>query len=151
SYEDYLDSQISATDLFYLEDIDLARKLIELGYRSNAEIMTRNQFVAQKEAAEQARLLALKKVPKKIFSSGKDLSGFPVLQALAEREIPIRNGTLSTIVYIRDFNAKGHEISGYVDYGERIRTEDLEPVFELKKRFLPALFDLSYYNWYKIF
>ncbi|EFJ28131.1 hypothetical protein SELMODRAFT_411413 [Selaginella moellendorffii] len=122
-YEEYLDSQISATDLFYLEDIDLARKLIELGYRSNAEIMTRSQFVAQKEAAEQARLLALKKVPKKIFSSGKDLSGFPVLQALAEREIPIRNGTLSTIVYIRDFNAKGHEVVAEGDAGVMFKSK----------------------------
>ena len=28
SYEDYLDSQISATDLYYLEDEDLARQLV---------------------------------------------------------------------------------------------------------------------------
>ena len=28
SYEDYLDSQISPTDLYYLEDEDLARQLV---------------------------------------------------------------------------------------------------------------------------
>ena len=28
TYEDYLDSQISATDLYYLEDEDLARQLV---------------------------------------------------------------------------------------------------------------------------
>lgn len=33
SYEDYLDSQITKTDLFYLEDVELARQLVELGYR----------------------------------------------------------------------------------------------------------------------
>ena len=30
-YEEYLDSQISATDMFYLEDVELARHLVELG------------------------------------------------------------------------------------------------------------------------
>lgn len=40
------------------------------------------------------------------------------------------------------------QISGYIDYTERMRTDDLEPVFLHKKRFLPKAFDLSYYNWY---
>ncbi len=31
SYEDYLDKQITTTDLYYLEDIELARQLVELG------------------------------------------------------------------------------------------------------------------------
>ena len=31
TYEDYLDSQITATDMYYLEDIDLTRQLVELG------------------------------------------------------------------------------------------------------------------------
>jgi hypothetical protein len=31
-YEDYLDRQITSTDLYYLEDIELARQLVELGY-----------------------------------------------------------------------------------------------------------------------
>ena len=31
SYEDYLDKQITPTDLYYLEDIELARQLVELG------------------------------------------------------------------------------------------------------------------------
>jgi len=30
-YEDYLDHQITATDMFYLEDVELARHLVELG------------------------------------------------------------------------------------------------------------------------
>jgi hypothetical protein len=30
-YEDYLDSQITATDMYYLEDIHRARYLVELG------------------------------------------------------------------------------------------------------------------------
>jgi hypothetical protein len=31
SYEAYLDSQITSTDMFYLEDIHRARYLVELG------------------------------------------------------------------------------------------------------------------------
>lgn len=31
----------------------------------------------------------------------------------------MRSGRLSTIVYIRDCNAGGQEVSGYVDYGHR--------------------------------
>lgn len=42
----------------------------------------------------------------------------------------------------------GEQISGYIDYAERMRTDDLEPVFLHKCRFLPKEFDLSYYNWY---
>ncbi len=30
-YEDYLDSQINTTDVYYLEDVELARHLVELG------------------------------------------------------------------------------------------------------------------------
>jgi hypothetical protein len=32
TYEEYLDSQISAVDRYYLEDESLARQLVELGY-----------------------------------------------------------------------------------------------------------------------
>ena len=37
TYEDYLDSQITKTDLYYLEDQELARQLVELGYRGSGE------------------------------------------------------------------------------------------------------------------
>ena len=39
SYEDFLDSQITATDLYYLEDEELARQLVELGYRGSGEVL----------------------------------------------------------------------------------------------------------------
>ena len=40
-------------------------------------------------------------------------------QALQQREESVRNGKLTTIIFIRDQNAKGQEISGYIDYGHR--------------------------------
>ena len=57
TYEDYLDSQISATDIYYLEDEDLARQLVELGYRGSGETLKRDEFMARKKAAEQVHKL----------------------------------------------------------------------------------------------
>ncbi len=44
SYEDYLDSQLTTTDLYYLEDEDIARQLVELGYRGNGDVMKKEVF-----------------------------------------------------------------------------------------------------------
>lgn len=38
-YEEYLDKQITATDMFYLGDVSLARQLVELGYHGNGEVI----------------------------------------------------------------------------------------------------------------
>lgn len=51
------------------------------------------------------------------------MGGFPFLAALAEREEMVRNGKLTTIIFIRDFNAKGQEVSGYIDYAHRLKLE----------------------------
>ncbi len=50
TYEEYLDSQISAKDLYYLEDEDLARQLVELGYRGGE--LKREEFEQRKKNAE---------------------------------------------------------------------------------------------------
>ena len=68
-------------------------------------------------------------------------------QALAQREEAVRNGKLTTIVFIRDRNSKKQEISGYIDFAHRLKTENLEPVFDRKRRFLPKASDLSFFNW----
>eukprot|EP00741_Cyanophora_paradoxa_P018969 tig00021108_g18312.t1 len=147
TYEDYLDSQITSTDLYYLEDEDLARQLVELGYRGSGEILKREEFEARKRAAENARLSKLNNAPKQLASFGKDLSAFPFLQALADREKMVRNGKLTSIIFIRDRNSKGQEVSGYIDYAHRLKTENFEPYFDRKKRLMPKPTDLSFYNW----
>merc|ERR1712137_916676 len=73
----------------------------------------------------------------------KNLSTFPFLKHLAAREAIVRNGKLSTIIFIRDRNPKGQEISGYIDYHHRLKIENFEPYFERKKRLLPRPSDLS--------
>lgn len=145
--QEYLDSQISPVDLFYLEDEDLARQLVELGYRGSGETLKREEFEARKKAGEEAKLSKLRNQPKLLCSAGKDFSHFPFLHALAEREELVRNGKLTSIIFIRDKNAKGQEVSGYIDYAHRLKMENFEPYFERKKKLMPRPSDLSYYNW----
>lgn len=69
------------------------------------------------------------------------------VQELQKREEAVRNGKLATIVFIRDVNANGQEVSGYIDYGHRLKAGAMEAVFDRKARFLPKPTDLSFYNW----
>ena len=41
TYEDYLDSQLTEIDLGYLEDEEMARQLVELGYRGQGDTIRR--------------------------------------------------------------------------------------------------------------
>ena len=80
------------------------------------------------------------------------------LTELADREEKVLNGKLLTIIFIRQETQGGKsEISGYIDYAHRLKTEvyslfytssqDFRPIFEGKKQLLPKSTDLSYYNW----
>eukprot|EP01137_Pigoraptor_chileana_P006288 Opistho-2@50461 len=146
TYEDYLNSQITPVDLYYLEDEELARQLVELGYRGSGEVLKREEFDARRKAAENARL-SKRSQPKSLASSGRVFEGLPFLTALAEREEANRNGKMTSIIFIRDKSHRGQEISGYIDYAHRLKTEDFEPYFTRKKRLLPRPSDLSFYNW----
>ena len=147
TYEDYLDNQVTPVDMYYLENEQMARQLVELGYRGEGEILRREEFESRKEAMYVVTRQRANKKPKKLASAGKDLRNKPLLKALAQREEAVRTGKLATIIYVRDFNAKGHEIAGYVDYAHRLRTTDFEAVFDGKKTIMPTPRDLSYFNW----
>ncbi|XP_040273864.1 cilia- and flagella-associated protein 299 [Bufo bufo] len=145
TYEDFLDSQITSLDLFYLEDEELARQLVELGYRGSGEVLKREEFEARKAAAEASRLS--QRTQQKILSSaGKELND-NFLKALALREEANRNGKMTSIIFIRHKNSHGQEVSGYIDYSLRLKTEDFEVYFSGKKKLLPRPTDLSFYNW----
>lgn len=127
---------------------DLARQLVELGYRGSGETLKREEFESRKIAAENARLAKERNAGKmKLSSAGKDLSSFPFLRALADREELIRSGKLTTIIFIRDKNRRNQEVSGYIDYAHRLKTEPFEPYFDRKKKLMPRPSDLSFYNW----
>ncbi|XP_010132064.1 PREDICTED: uncharacterized protein C4orf22 homolog [Buceros rhinoceros silvestris] len=55
-------------------------------------------------------------------------------------------GNKQSIIFIRDRNAHGQEVSAYIDYAHRLIT-DFEVCFSGKKRPLPRNTDLSFYNW----
>lgn len=69
------------------------------------------------------------------------------MQELQRREEAVRNGKLATIVFVRDYNAKRQEISGYIDYGAHLAAGTMDAVFARTARLLPRPTDLSYYNW----
>ena len=144
TYEEYLDQQVTAEDVFYLEDPEHARQIVELGYKGK-DFLTREEFEAARKAASEGPLRR-KKSLETICSVGKRFDDSPFLYALAKREELVRNGKLSTIIFIRDV-VKGQEVSGYIDYGHRLKVEDFEPYFNRKKKLLPKRSDLSHYNW----
>ncbi|PFH34785.1 flagellar/basal body protein [Besnoitia besnoiti] len=146
TYEDYLDSHITDTDRFYLEEEQLARQLVEIGCLRGA-VLSREAFYAGKEQLEASRRSTHHSPQKLLCSSGKELSGSIVLRHLAAREDLVKSGKLSTIIFIRDVNRRGQEVSGYIDYSDRLKKENFEQYFDRKKRLLPRPSDLSYCIW----
>lgn len=149
-YEQYLTHFIEEQDLYYLEDEDLARQLVEHGLHGKGDILSREEFEERKTKNETVRKARQQNVPKMLASAGKDLTGCPFLLALAEREELVRNGRLTTIIFIRDEKVKDgrrREISGYIDYHHRLKTENFDEYFENRKTLLPTQEDLSFYNW----
>ncbi|XP_068949065.1 cilia- and flagella-associated protein 299 isoform X2 [Petaurus breviceps papuanus] len=159
TYEDFLDSQITTLDLYYLEDEGLARQLVELGYRGSGEVVKREDFEARKAAIEIARL-AERTQKRALASSGKELKD-NFLKALAQREEDNRTGKVTiqknhrtfwklhqlhkkSIIFIRDRNAHGQELSGYIDYAHRLKMEDFEVYFTGKRKLLPRPTDLRF-------
>lgn len=128
------------------QDEELARNLVELGYRGDGDILKREEFEARKKA-EREKHLHKESAPPPLASMGKNLSDKPFLQALATREELVRNGKLTTIIFVRDFNSKGHEVSGYIDLAHRLKTESFEAYFSCKRRFMPRPTDLAFFNW----
>lgn len=58
----------------------------------------------------------------------------PFLLALSNREELVRNGKLTSIIFIRHVNSKGQEVSGYIDYAHRLRSTDFESYFDRRKK-----------------
>lgn len=147
TYEDYLDEQVTERDMFYLQDEELARELVELGYRGSGDTLTRKEFEDKKhEYAERNK--PSKRVQQILYSADLDLSKNTFLNELAKREEVVRNGKLTTILFIRCTNNRGQEISGYIDYGHRLSIDaNFRLYFEGKKKLKPKSADLSFYNW----
>ena len=70
----------------------------ELGYRGSGETLRREEFMARKKAAEQARMNKLRSTPKALASAGKDVTGFPFLGALKHYQIAYMHSSQTLIV-----------------------------------------------------
>ncbi|KAM3171740.1 hypothetical protein ACTXT7_016003 [Hymenolepis weldensis] len=88
------------------KDEELARKLVEFGYRGSGEVIKREDFERKKEEL--------------------------ILEDKKKTHVK------------KDISIKGHEISGYIDYAHRLKTEDFVPYFSGKKKLMPRVGDLSH-------
>ena len=95
------------------QDEDLARQLVALGYRGSGETMKRDEFEARKKASREKHSKK-QNAPKVLASASADLTNYPFLQALANREELVRAGKLTSIIFIRDMKkgATEQEVSG---------------------------------------
>ncbi|XP_057672118.1 cilia- and flagella-associated protein 299-like [Diorhabda carinulata] len=143
-YEDYLDSLTTNQDECYLQSIAVSRTIAELGYRSSGETLSKKQFERRLAA-----VLAYLFPPYKPYELSSDVlvGGDPLQMDLAHRERPNRVGILSTIIFLKYMTKSGFEVSGYIDYAEKLVKEDWKPFFQGKKRVVPKPIDLGYYHW----
>lgn len=127
------------------KDTEIARQFVELGYRGIGRTISRREFVKRKERA-QSVFIARREIAIPILSDCLSVTK-PLPLALAAREELNRTARLLTIVFIRDRNDLSEEISGYIDFSQRLKTEDLTNFFLGRTKLLPQTSDLSFYNW----
>ena len=97
TYEDYLDTYITRNDIRFIRNVRFCRMLVELGYRSTAELYTPEQFEKHKSAVLES-LWPTKKST--IYFSDKLKAADPVLIELALRE----KANIQKNVSVRDDN-----------------------------------------------
>ncbi|KAL1516808.1 hypothetical protein ABEB36_000661 [Hypothenemus hampei] len=127
-YEEYLDSLSTIQDVCFLQSVEASRTIASLGYRSSGETFSREQFEKRLAA-----VLNYVYPPYKAYElSSEGLvspEADPIIKELASRERANRIGILSTIIFLRVFTKNGIEVSGYIDYTERLSKEDWKPIF----------------------
>ena len=89
---------------------------------------------------------------KALTHQGCPIEGNRFLEELAEREQLLRNGRMTTVLFIRckQKNSKNQpEISGYIDLTHRMQKmgQDFKDVFMQTVRIEPTPADLSFYSW----
>ncbi|XP_066594548.1 cilia- and flagella-associated protein 299-like [Prorops nasuta] len=144
SYEDYLDAAITTEDVCYLRNLKIARQISELGYRRTGETLDRNTFYQRAKAVKD--IVYPIQRPYELTSEFVQ-SNDKFLQELALRENANRLGYISTIIFLRNSSKHQSEVSGYIDFKERLTKENLLPIFQGKKKLWPQCTDLAFYNW----
>jgi hypothetical protein len=123
----------------------MAHEFIELGYRGVGHAITRKDFQERKHRAELI-LHSRRQGPIPIISDTLTVIE-PFAKELASREEANRTTRLLTIIFLRNRNNLGHEISAYIDYAHRLKLEDFTQFFLGQNKLVPLTTDLSFYNW----
>ncbi|XP_053972109.1 cilia- and flagella-associated protein 299-like [Hylaeus anthracinus] len=144
NYEDYLDSLVTFVDLGYIGNLYTARQLAELGYRCTGETLNEDAFYRRLKAVRDLLFPIYK--PYELTSEFVTPSN-AVMQELALRERLNRLKIVSTIIFVRNMTKLQFEISGYIDFSERLEKENWLPYFQGKKKLWPQASDLAYYHW----
>jgi hypothetical protein len=147
TYEEFLDKFVTAEDRLYLEDEALARDVKELYAVNKGEIRSREDYDRLKRAEMAKRDQEDDLQGKDMFSDGKRFDSGSFLSYLQEREYDVKNGRKSTIIFVRYKDSSGKETSAYIDYRERLKTDNFLQIFNGEKDLVPRPTDLSYYNW----
>ena len=103
--------------------------MIEVGYHGKGEILTREQFEGKKAAIAEAKKNRNSNQPKQLASTAMTENSTEFLAQLAAREELVRNGRMSTIIFIRAKPPGKNEISGYIDLAHRMKEEDFRIYF----------------------
>ena len=146
TYSQYLDKYVTKEDLMYLEDEELARKVKELYEVQKGEIRNKDDFDRKKKELDEKNN-EIEEKEQIQFSQNMHYIKGSFLDLLKERESDVRNGTKSTIIFIRYKDKKGKETSAYIDYRDRLKNEEMEAVFKGGLPLIPKPNDLSYFNW----
>ncbi|KOC64587.1 Uncharacterized protein C4orf22 like protein [Habropoda laboriosa] len=144
TYEDYLDSLVTFVDLGYLGNLSIARQLAELGYRCTGETLSKDTFYRRLKAVKDLLFPIYK--PYELTSELVTPSS-NILEELALRERSNRLKIISTIIFIRNLTKLQFEVSGYIDFSDRLEKENWLPYFQGKKKIWPCTSDLAYYHW----
>lgn len=145
SYEDYLESLITKTDYLYLKNTEICRRIAELGYRSTGDTLNKIDFEKRKNLAKNLLYPVWHKF--KLYSDVKKNFDSQLQTLLAMREYNNRLGIISTIIFIRKHTKLMFNISGYIDYTDRLENENLNDFFKYEKILSPKSSDLIYYHW----
>ncbi|KAF3421152.1 hypothetical protein E2986_09079 [Frieseomelitta varia] len=131
TYEDYLDSLITFVDLGYLGNLNIAHRLAELGYRCTGETLDEDTFYCRLKAVKNLFFPIYR--PYELTSEHVTPSD-NLMQELALRERLNRLKIISTIIFIRNLTKLQFEISGYIDFNERLEKENWLPYFQGRKK-----------------
>lgn len=145
NYEEYLDSLVTPLDICFLRSGKTARQLAELGYRCTGETLSEKSFYRRLRIV---RDLVLPVHRPYELASEHETPDSKLMRELALRERSNRLGILSTVIFVHRLTTRlQFEESAYIDFADRLKSENWLPYFRGERKLLPLKRDLAYYNW----